>query len=141
MDFTSDSLFTISRRPSLAALLLSTPAVPDNGYLGQIDLQVTNTLEPETTLIVKTAVMAGLNRQQDSLDVSKAVITFTTVSHPGDFDGDRDVDFSDYLAFISVFGLSSSDANYDVRMDMNDDGIINFADFLVFAGVFGTTYS
>ena len=57
------------------------------------------------------------------------------------FDDDSDVDFADYLAFISVFGLSSSDANYDTRMDMNSDGIINFADFLIFAGVFGTTHS
>ena len=140
-DFTGASLFPTPGRPILSALLLSTPAVPANGYLGQIDLQVTNTLESETTLIVKTASMAGLNRQQDPLDISNAVITFTVISHPGDFDGDLDVDFADYLAFISLFGLSSSDANYDARMDMNGDGIINFADFLVFAGVFGTTYS
>ncbi|MCY3871089.1 MAG: hypothetical protein OXG87_16185 [Gemmatimonadetes bacterium] len=139
-DFTGASLFPTSGRPILSALLLSTPVVPATGYLGQIDLQVTNTLEAETTLIVKTASMAGLNRQQDPLDVSNAVISIH-ISYPGDFDGDRDVDFSDYLAFISVFGLSSSDANYDARMDMNDDGIINFADFLVFAGVFGTTHS
>ena len=139
-DFTDAALFPTPDRPILSALLLATPAVPANGYLGQIDLQVTNTLEAEATLIVKAASMAGLNRQQDPLDVSNAVISIH-ISYPGDFDNDRDVDFSDYLAFISVFGLSSSDANYDVRMDMNDDGIINFADFLVFAGVFGTTYS
>ena len=139
-DFTDAALFPTPGSPILAALLLSTPAVPATGYLGQIDLQVTNTLEAETTLIVKTASMAGLNRHQDPLDVSNAVISIH-ISYPGDFDGDRDVDFSDYLTFISVFGLSSSDANYDVRMDMNNDGIINFADFLIFAGVFGTTHS
>lgn len=140
-DFTGASLLPTPGRPILSALLISTPTVPANGYLGQIDLQVTNTLESETTLIVKTASMAGLNRQQAPLDVSNAVITFTVIFHPGDFDGDRDVDFSDYLAFISVFGLSSSDANYDARMDMNNDGIINFADYLLFVGIFGTTYS
>ena len=140
-DFTGASLLPTPGRPILSALLISTPTVPANGYLGQIDLQVANTLESETILIVKTASMAGLNRQQAPLDVSNAVITFTVISHPGDFDGDRDVDFSDYLAFISVFGLSSSDANYDARMDMNNDGIINFADYLLFVGIFGTTYS
>ena len=139
-DFTGASLFPTPGRPILSALLLSTPAVPANGYLGQIDLQVTNTLEAETTLIVKTASMAGLNRHQDPLNVSDAAISIR-ISYPGDFDGDLDVDFADYLAFINVFGLSSSDANYDTRMDMNDDGIINFADFLIFAGVFGTTHS
>ena len=137
--FTGSSLRQTPDRPVLSALLISTPPVPANGYLGQINLQVTNALETETTLIVKTALMAGLSGQQDSLDVSNAVITVAIIS--GDFDGDHDVDFADFLAFTSVFGLSSSDANYDARMDLNDDGMINFADFLIFIGVFGITYS
>ena len=139
--FTGASLRQTPGRPVLSALLISTPAVPANGYLGQIDLQVTNTLEAETTLIVKTVSMAGLSGPQSALDVSNAVITVTALSLSGDFDGDLDVDFADFLAFAGVFGLSSSDANYDARMDMNDDGVINFADFLIFVGVFGTTYS
>ncbi len=135
--FTGAPLRQTPDRPVLSALLISTPAVPANGYLGQIDLQVTNTLEVETTLIVKTASMAGISGQQDSLDVSNAMITVTIIS--GDFDGDLDVDFADFLAFTGVFGLSSSDANYDARMDMNDDGVINFADFLIFVSAFSTT--
>ncbi len=135
--FTDTPMRQTPDRPILSALLISTPAVPENGYLGQIDLQVTNPLEAETTLIVKAASMAGLSGQQDSLDVSNAVITVTIIA--GDFDGDLDVDFADFLAFTSVFGLSLSDANYDARMDLNDDGVINFADFLIFVGVFGTT--
>ena len=135
--FTGGSLRQTSDRPILSALLISTPAVPENGYLGQINLQVTDTLEVETTLIVKTALMAGVSGQQDSLDVSNAVITVTVIS--GDFDGDLDVDFVDFLAFTAVFGSSSSDTNYDARMDLNDDGVINFADFLIFVGIFGST--
>ena len=137
--FTGASLFPTPGRPILSALLLSAPVVPTNGYLGQIDLQVINTLEAETTLIVKAASMAGHNRQQDPLDVSNAMISFSRRVYPGDFDGDLDVDFADFLAFAGVLGLSSSDTNYDARMDMNSDGIINFADFLVFVGVFGST--
>ena len=139
--FTGATLRQTPDRPILSALLISTPAIPENGYLGQIDLQVTNPLESETTLIVKTASMASLSGPQSTLDVSNAVITIANISLPGDFDGDLDVDFADFLAFTGVFGLSSSDANYDARMDMNDDGIINFSDFLVFIGVFGTTHS
>ena len=135
--FTGATLRQTPDHPVLSALLISTPVVPENGYIGHIDLQVTNTLEAETTLIVKTASMAGLSGQQDSLDVSNAVITIAIIS--GDFDGDHDVDFADFLAFTSVFGLSSSDANYNARMDLNGDGMINFADFLIFIGVFGTT--
>ena len=140
-DFTGASLFLTPGRPILSSLLISTPVVPANGYLGQIDLQVINTLESETTLIVKAASMAGLNRQQAPLDVSNVVITFTVISHTGDFDGDLDVDFSDFLAFVGVFGLSSSDASYDARMDMDDNGIINFADFLIFVSSFGKEVS
>ena len=136
-NFTGASLFSTPGRPILSSLLISTPVVPANGYLGQIDLQVIKTLEAETPLIVKAASMAGLNRQQDPLDVSNAVITITAMSHPGDFDGDLDIDFSDFLAFVGVFGLSSSDANYDARMDMDSSGIINFADFLIFVSNFG----
>ena len=139
--FTGATLRQTPDRPILSALLISTPAIPENGYLGQIDLQVTNTLESETTLIVKTASMASLSGPQSTLDVSNAVITIANISLPGDFDGDLDVDFADFLAFTGVFGLSSSDANYDARMDLNDDGIINFSDFLVFIGLFGTTHS
>ena len=135
--FTGAPLRQTPDRPVLSALLISTPAVPANGYLGQIELQVTNTLESETTLIIKTASMAGLSGPQSLLDVSNAVITVTIIS--GDFDGDLDVDFTDFLAFTGVFGLSSSDANYDARMDINDDGVINFVDFLIFVSVFGTT--
>lgn len=139
--FTNATLRQTSNRPILSALLISTPAVPENGYLGQIDLQITKALEAETTLIVKTASMAGVSGPQSTLDVSNAVITIADISLPGDFDGDLDVDFADFLAFTGVFGLSSSDANYDARMDLNDDDSINFADFLIFIGVFGTTHS
>ncbi len=139
--FTNATLRQTPDRPILSALLISTPTVPENGYLGQIDLQVTKALEAETTLIVKTASMASVSGPQSTLDVSNAVITIADITLLGDFDGDLDVDFADFLAFTGVFGLSSSDANYDARMDLNDDDSINFADFLIFVGVFGTMHS
>lgn len=64
------------------------------------------------------------------------MITFIVIYYLGDFDGDFDVDFADFLAFAGVLGLSSSDANYDARMDMNSDGIINFADETLRVGPF-----
>ena len=60
---------------------------------------------------------------------------------PGDFDWDFDVDFADFLAFVSVFGKTSADAGYNSRMDMDGSGAIDFADFVAFAGVFGRTYT
>ena len=80
--------------------------------------------------------MAGLSGELEYFDISEAAISFIGTFEPsdfnGDFDGDFDVDFADFLAFVSVFGLSISDANFDAHMDVNGDGIINFVDFLAF---------
>tara|TARA_B100000700_G_scaffold68803_1_gene76160 strand:- start:595 stop:819 length:225 start_codon:yes stop_codon:yes gene_type:complete len=55
-----------------------------------------------------------------------------------DFDGNGSVDFSGFLAFVAGFGMSSSDAGFDVRLDMDESGAVDFSDFLLFAAVFGT---
>lgn len=139
--FTGSSLRRTPGRPLIAALSLAIPTVPANGYLGQINLQVIKPLEEKTTLTVKTIVMAGLSGDLDLLDISEAAISFIGTFEPsdsnGDFNGDFNIDFADFLAFVSVFGLSESDANFDASMDMNGDGIINFVDFLVFVRAFG----
>ena len=74
------------------------------------------------------------------LDLSQIGIT-PSVSHPGDFDGDLDVDILDLLAFAEVYGLTSSDSNYDARMDMDNNGVIDVLDLLLFSEVYGKTYS
>ena len=74
------------------------------------------------------------------LDMSQIDIT-PSVFHAGDFDGDWDVDILDLLAFSEVYGLTSSDPNYDARMDMNNNGVIDVLDLLLFAEVYGKTYS
>ena len=70
---------------------------------------------------------------------STAVVSSTRF--PGDFDWDFDVDFADFLAFVSVFGTTSVDADYEARMDMDGSGAIDFVDFVTFTGVFGRTYT
>ena len=74
------------------------------------------------------------------LDLSQIDIT-PSVFHAGDFDGDLDVDILDLLAFSEVYGLTSSDPDYDARMDMDNDGVIGVLDLLLFAEVYGKTYS
>ncbi len=81
---------------------------------------------------------ADASRQQNP-DVSTAVITSTTSNCPGDFDGNREVNLADFLAFVEVFGKSSSDAGFDVRMDFDGNREVNLADFLAFVEVFGST--
>ena len=138
-NWTGSSLFSGISTPILSALFIPAYVVPDNGYLGQVDLQVTRSLASGSTLIVKTASIAGPGTQQNPLDVSQAVISFT--SSPGDFDEDFDIDFADFLLFIGVFGLTSLDAGYNALMDLDSSGVINFADFLAFVEIYSTIYS
>ncbi len=54
-----------------------------------------------------------------------------------DFNGDSTVDFSDFLLFTSLFGLSRGDEQYDAKYDLDGDGTIGFGDFLIFGRSFG----
>ncbi len=54
-----------------------------------------------------------------------------------DFDGDGQVDFSDFLAFAGQFGARQGDGRYDARYDLDGDGEIGFSDFLIFISNFG----
>jgi hypothetical protein len=52
---------------------------------------------------------------------------------PGDFDGNGEVGFPDFLAFAQAFGQD----NPSSEADLNGDGRVDFSDFLVFAQNFG----
>ena len=86
-------------------------------------------------------VLIGQASAQLNTNTDGVTSTTSLNSFPGDFDGNFDVNVADFLAFVEVFGLTSSDAGYNARMDMDSNGIINIADFLAFVEVFGTTYS
>ena len=57
-----------------------------------------------------------------------------TVALPGDFNGDGRRDAKDAALLNRKFGLRSSDAGYDRRMDLNKDGTINMADLVILTG-------
>lgn len=54
-----------------------------------------------------------------------------------DFNGDGPVDFTDFLLFASVFGLTASNDGYDAKFDLDADGEIGFTDFITFSQGFG----
>ena len=58
-----------------------------------------------------------------------------------DYTNDCNTNFSDLFAFSGAFGSSSGDANYDVDVDLTDDGVVNFLDLGVppnnFSAFFG----
>ena len=138
MDWTGGVLISTGST-KLSALFPTGTSVPSTGYLGQLDLQVTRSLEGGATLIVKSFQMTS-GSDVDVLDVSNAIITFPATG-PGDFDGNGNVNLADFLLFVAVFNKSSSDVGFDARMDFDGNEIVNLADFLAFVEVFDTTYS
>jgi hypothetical protein len=55
----------------------------------------------------------------------------------GDIDGDNRININDFSALAGVFGLSSTDTDYDEKADLNLDGFINAADLAILAKNFG----
>ena len=50
--------------------------------------------------------------------------------HVGDFDGNSQVGYPDFLAWIQAFQVD------DMRADLNADGVVNFMDFVFFASIY-----
>ena len=63
---------------------------------------------------------------------SDQMIVEVMAGHPpicGDFDGDLDVDEDDYNAFLSYFGSSPGDPNWNAEADFDFDGLVALPDF------------
>ena len=54
----------------------------------------------------------------------------------GDFDGNGEVGFPDFLGFAESFGKTGAEG-HDERHDLDANGVIDFSDFLKFATRFG----
>ena len=54
-----------------------------------------------------------------------------------DFDGSGQVDITDFLLFVEVFGIQSGQENFDPKFDLDNNGIIDIPDFLIFVNSFG----
>ena len=46
-----------------------------------------------------------------------------------DFDGDGQVAFEDFLAFVHAFGTQSGQENFDPKFDLDGNGEVGFSDF------------
>ena len=57
-----------------------------------------------------------------------------------DFDGDGEIGFSDFLAFVSGFGKAAGDIGFDPTFDLDGDLQVTFSDFLVFVQNFGADF-
>jgi len=74
------------------------------------------------------------------LNSTGATITFTPTDGffrnklKGDIDGDRDVDFPDFTAFLTSWLKVSGQPGYNREADTDVDGDVDFSDFTAFLG-------
>ena len=54
-----------------------------------------------------------------------------------DFDGSGQVDMTDFLLFVEVFGTQTGQENFDPKYDLDGNGTIDVSDFLIFVDSFG----
>jgi hypothetical protein len=56
---------------------------------------------------------------------------------PGDLNGDRFRNFTDFTLFVDAYGSHQGDPNWNPAADLNADGYVDFTDFNMFAGLYG----
>ena len=104
---------------------------------GALEAEATGTLILTVPSGAQDEVVSVTATSADGSDVTQSwTITKMLV---GDFDASGDVGFSDFLAFVSQFGKTSADADFDARFDLDNDGSVGFTDFLTFVAFFGLT--
>ena len=101
--------------------------VSDTAATGNYALNVhSSVLKDETG-----ATIPGVVENDGTLDITAT---------KGDFDGDNDVDFDDFVAFGDCYGSDTGDANYNAIGDFDDSSVIDFDDFVAFGDVYGTSW-
>ncbi|MSS72377.1 MAG: hypothetical protein EXS64_12935 [Candidatus Latescibacteria bacterium] len=60
-----------------------------------------------------------------------------TVLRKGDFNRDKQVDFSDFFLFAGAFGKQSGTPGFEAAFDLDSDGSVGFSDFFLFIDTFG----
>ena len=69
----------------------------------------------------------SIGGQPSSTHATEETDVVTTIC--GDFDGDLDVDLDDYNTFVSCFGSSPGDPNWNAEADFDGDGLVALPDF------------
>jgi hypothetical protein len=60
-----------------------------------------------------------------------------TATLVGDFNGDRIVNATDFVIFLSAYGSSKGQTAYNSLCDLNHDGVVNATDFVIFLANYG----
>ncbi len=110
-------------------------AAVDSGLVGSIRFRTTSAFSGTMLRLVRAEL--GRGGQREEVTLNNISVTLQLAALTPDFNGDGQVDLSDFLLFASQFGLSRGDEQYDAKYDLDGDGTIGFGDFLIFGRSFG----
>jgi hypothetical protein len=89
------------------------------------------------TLRTRQEVLTVTITDPHGASVEGALLINVNAGLQGDFSGDGEVGFSDFILFAQQFGLQEGNLGFDPTFDLVRDGEIGFADFISFALLFG----
>jgi len=122
-----------------SAILGPTAAVAatGSGYVGTVTFAATNAFTETDLLIVQYSTKEFGGEQaavESSIFARLSTEAISTAGEPtADFNGDGQVDFTDFFLFADAFGATDPDP----RFDLNRDSAVDFTDFFIFADAFG----
>ncbi|MBI2502371.1 MAG: choice-of-anchor D domain-containing protein [Candidatus Latescibacteria bacterium] len=117
------------------AVLVGSGKASGNGMLGTVTFEVLAGFGGRTELVIPQVSFKHVDTGEEILTThATAIITqeAATGGLAGDFNGDNQVNFSDFFLFADAFGGS------DPQYDLSGDGPVNFSDFFLFADAFGS---
>jgi len=106
------------------------------GY-GSTDLTISLTGTLPTTLLNSTVLPDG---QPGTISFVKTDGYFRN-KYAGDTDGDKDIDFEDFMAFLWSYLKTSVQSGYDREADFDFDGDTDFEDFMDFLANYLKTFA
>jgi hypothetical protein len=89
-----------------------------NGLLGRVFFTVLDSFRSSTTIRLNTAEMLR------SSEFVMAIPRSITLNGVVDFDGNNVPDFRDFLLFASHFGETLGSLNFDIKFDLDGDGLV-----------------
>lgn len=82
-------------------------------------------------------LLANEGRAADGWYPLSEVVVTAAQAEGSDFNGDRVIDFGDFLLFVGAFNVRVADDPDVAVYDLDDDGRVGFDDFLLFVNDFG----
>lgn len=112
--------------------------IPKELVSGYINAEIDFTIIDATVTSNSTHFFVDLTYTHSIHDVGVEMSSILFI--PGDFDFDRDVDIYDIVNICNVYGLNSTDPEYDELYDVVFDGKIDIYDIVTVCNHYGETY-